>query len=41
MKTNRLKKLKHGYLINTSSDKDFKGTVVNRALPSLHGDNLK
>ena len=41
MKTNSLKKLKHGYLIDTSSDKDFKGLVENQALPCLHGDNLK
>ena len=32
---------KHGYLIHTWSDKDFKGSVVNRALPSLHGGSLE
>ena len=34
-------KQKNGYLIHTWSDKVFKGTVVNRALPSLHGGSLK
>ena len=34
-------KQKHGYLIITGSDKAFKGTVVNRALPSLYGGSLK
>ena len=29
---------KHWYLIHTLSDKAFKGTVVNWALPSLHGN---
>ena len=36
MKINSLKKLKHWYLIHTWSDKAFKGTVVNRTIPSLH-----
>ena len=34
---NSLKKQLHWYLIHTWSDKDFNGTVVNRALPSLNG----
>ena len=34
-------KPKHGYLIHTWSDKAFKGTVVNQALPSWHGGSLK
>ena len=29
------------YLIQTWSDKAFKSTVVNRTLPSLHGESLK
>ena len=33
MKINSLNK--HEYLIHTCSDKAFKGTIVNRALPSL------
>ena len=37
----KLKKLKHQCLINTQLDKAFKGTVVNRALPSLHGGSLE
>ena len=41
MKINSLKKQKHGYLFNTRSDKAFKGTVVNKALPSLHGGSLE
>ena len=36
MKINILKEQKHGYLIHTWIRKAFKGTVVNRALPSLH-----
>ena len=32
---------KHGYLIHTWSDKSFKGTVVNRVLPSLDGGLLE
>jgi len=31
---------KRRYLQNWLSDKGFKGTIVNRALPSLHGDLL-
>ena len=34
-------KEKHGVLIYTCSDKAFKGTVVNLALPSLHGGLLE
>ena len=37
MKKNSLKKEKQRYLIHTWSDKAFKGTAVNRALPSFHG----
>ena len=37
MKINSLKKQKHRYLIHTWSDKASKGTVVNLALPFLHG----
>ena len=33
-------KNKHCYLIHTWSDKTFKGTIVNRALPSLYGGPL-
>ena len=40
-KKNSLKKQKHGYLFHTWSDKAFKGTVVNRTLPSLHGGSLE
>ena len=36
MKINSLKNQKHWYLIHNWSDKAFKGTVVNRALVSLH-----
>ena len=36
-----LKKQKHGYLNHTLSDKAFRSTLVNRALPSLHGWSLK
>ena len=36
MKMNSRKKQKHWYQINTWSEKAFKGTVVNRALSSLH-----
>ena len=32
---------KRRYLQNWLSDKGFKGTIVNRALPSLHGDLLE
>ena len=35
MKINSLEKQKYGYLIHTRSDKPFKGTIVNRVLPSL------
>ena len=41
MKINSLKKQKHSYLIQTGSDKAFKGSVVNLALPSLHGGSVK
>ena len=41
MKINSLKEQKHGDLINTWSDRAFKGTVVNPALPSLHGGLLE
>ena len=41
MKMNSFKKQKHGYIIHTSSDKDFMGSFVNRALPSLHGGSLE
>ena len=37
----KFKKQKHGYLIYTWSDKAFKGTIVNQALPSLHGGSLE
>ena len=36
-----LNKQKHGYLINTWSDKLFKGTFVKQALPSLYGGSRK
>ena len=38
---NHLNKQKHGYLINTWSDKLFKGTFVKQALPSLYGGSRK
>ena len=41
MKINSWKEQKHAYLIYTWSDMDFKGTVVNRALPFLHEGSLK
>ena len=41
MNINTLKKQKHEYLIHTWSDKGFKGTVVNRALSSLHAGSLE
>ena len=41
IKINSLKKQKHWYLIHTWSDKTFKGTVVNRTLPSLHAGSLE
>ena len=40
-KKNSLEKQKHGYLIHVWSDKAFKGTVVNRTLPSLYGGSLE
>ena len=40
MKIYSLKKQKHGYLIHTWSDKAFNGTVVNRAMSSVHGESL-
>ena len=36
IKINSLKKQNHGYLIHTWPDLALKGTVVNRAVPSLH-----
>ena len=41
MKRNSLKKEKHAYLIHTWLDQACKGTVVNRALPSLHEGSLE
>ena len=37
MNITNLKKKKRGYLILSWSEKAFKGTVVDWALPSLHG----
>ena len=37
MKIKRFIKLKHGYIIQTWSDKAFKGAVVNWALLSFYG----
>ena len=34
-----LNKQKHAYLNNSSSEKGFMGTVVNRILPSFHGSH--
>jgi len=34
-------KQKHGVLIHSWSDKALKSTLVNRALPSLHGGSLE
>ena len=34
----QFKETKHGYLIHIYSDHAFKGTVLNRALSSLHGE---
>ena len=34
-------KQKHAYLVHTGLDIAFNGTVVNRALSSLHGESLK
>ena len=39
MKIKSLKEEKHWYLIHTWSEKAFKGTVVNRALPFLHWES--
>ena len=39
MKIIILKKQKHCYPLYTLSEKAFKGTVVNPALPSLHRGN--
>ena len=36
-KINSLNKQKHAYLIHNCLHEAFKGTVVNRALSSLHG----
>ena len=41
IRINSLKKQEHGYQIHTWSDKAFKGTVVNRVLPSLLGESLE
>ena len=41
MEINSLKKQKPCYLIHTYSDKAFKNIVVNRTMPSLHGESLK
>ena len=41
MKMTRLKRHTHWYLIYTWADKDFNGTIVNRALSSLHVWSLK
>ena len=38
---NSLKKRKHGYLIHIWADKNVKGTVVNRALPSWYEGSLE
>ena len=38
---NSFQNYKHWYLIHTWSDKAFKSTVVNRALPSFHGGSLE
>ena len=40
-KKNILKKQKPWFQIHTWSDKSFHGTVVNRALKSLHGGSLE
>ena len=36
-----LKKQKHEFLIHALLDNPFKGTVVNRTLPSLHGGSFE
>ena len=41
MKINSLKKQNHGYIVNAWSDKLFKDTVVNEALPSVHGGSFE
>ena len=41
MKINSLKKQKHSYLNHTWLEKAFKGTVVNRAVQSLHVGSLE
>ena len=41
MKMNSLKKQKHGYLNHTWSEKAFKGSLVNRGLPSLHKGSIE
>ena len=41
MKLNSLREQNYGYLIHTWSDNALKGTVVNRAWPSLHGESLE
>ena len=41
VKINSLKKHKHWYLIQTWTDKAFKGTFVTRTLPSLQEGSLK
>ena len=38
---NSLKKQNHWYLIRSWPGRAFKGTVVNQALPSLHGGSLE
>ena len=37
----QFKKTKHVYLMHTWQNKVFKGTELNRTLPSLHGGSLK
>ena len=41
MKINSFSINQHWYLKHTWSDKAFKGTVVNRALPSLYGGSVE
>ena len=41
MKINSLNLQDHAYLINTWSEKSFKGTVVNPAMSYLHGGHLE
>ena len=36
-KKKQLKETEHRFIIPTRLDKVFKGTIVNQALPSLHG----